>query len=469
MLHNLPYKHLLKAERTADSIYNYKQLFSILALWLVAGISLKVLAIPVIALHVLYLYNKHYTLEIFVGFFFILLLSDSRIAALDFAKNLKIVLLVLLFLPLILQKQDSFGLHTSHNFGKPFLLYILFAFFCIIYSPEPFTAFQKTLSYYLLLVIVPVMFYSLFQKYGDKLLKAIVYLGVLILIAGYLLYLANPGLVMYNAGSRSSGVLGNPNGLGMFCFLFFLLYFIIHHYYPQLFSRRENLIILVLIFSSLLWSGSRGQTLSVLIFLITQFLSRRNKAAGLLLSALIGIMLVSIDFDIVAIAHSLGFEDYLRVDTLDTGGGRVVARAFAWKHIQHNFWIGRGFNYTEYIYHQHFYELSMLGHEGNAHNAFLTVWLDTGLIGLILFVTGWGVLFWKAAKNSYLALPVAFAIIASNMAESWLTASLNPFTILVLITLTLLIYIVKDAPAPAIIMPVRNRRLPSLPKPLHQT
>ena len=467
MLHNLPYKHLPKAVSTADSVYNYKQLFSILAIWLAAGIALKVLAIPVIALHVLYLYNKHYTLEIFIGFFFILILSDSRIGALDFAKNLKVVLMVLLFLPLVLQKQDSFRLHTSQNFGKPFLPYILFALYCIVYSPEPFTAFQKTLSYYLLLIIVPIMFYSLYQKYGKKLLKAVIYLGVLILIAGYLMYLANPRLVMYNAGGRSSGALGNPNGLGMFCFLFFLLYFTINHYFPQLFTKRENFVILVLTFSSLLWSGSRGQTLSVLIFLITQFLSRRNKAAGLLLSAVLAIMLVSIDFDIVAIAQALGFEDYLRVDTLDAGGGRVVARAFAWEQIQKSPWVGNGFNYTEYIYHLHFYELSMLGHEGNAHNAFLTVWLDTGLIGLILFVTGWGVLFYKAAKNSYLALPVAFAIIASNMVESWLTASLNPFTILVLMTLTLLIYIVKDAPAVA--LPVRNNKLPALPKALVHT
>ncbi|WP_161887654.1 O-antigen ligase family protein [Pontibacter russatus] len=251
---------------------------------------------------------------------------------------------------------------------------------------------------------------------------------------------------MYNEGGRSSGALGNPNGLGMFCFLFFLLYFTIRHYFPKLFSKKENIIILGLIFSSLLWSGSRGQTLAVLIFFVTQFLSKRGKTIGLLLSAVIGIMLVSIEIDIVAIAHTLGFEEYLRVETLDAGGGRVVAREFAWEQIQKNFWIGRGFSYTEWIYRQHFWELSMLGHEGNAHNAFLTVWLDTGLIGLILFIIAWGILFLRASRNSFLAFPIAFALIASNMVESWLVASLNPFTIQVLMILTLLIYIVKDQP-----------------------
>ncbi|WP_165838168.1 O-antigen ligase family protein [Pontibacter arcticus] len=267
------------------------------------------------------------------------------------------------------------------------------------------------------------------------------------LIAGYLMYLANPMLVMYNEGGRSSGALGNPNGLGMFCFLFFLLYFVIRHYFPTLFSKRENIVIFALIISSLLWSGSRGQSLSVLIFLITQYLSKRNQIVGLVLSAFLGIMLVSIDLDIVAIAQALGFEEYLRVDTLDAGGGRVVAREFAWEQIQKNFWVGRGFSYTEWIYRQNYWELSLRGHEGNAHNAFLTVWLDTGLIGLLLFIIGWGFLFFKAAKNSYMALPIAFALITSNMVESWLVASLNPFTIQVLMILTLLIYIVKDKPA----------------------
>ncbi|MCC9137331.1 O-antigen ligase family protein [Pontibacter silvestris] len=278
-------------------------------------------------------------------------------------------------------------------------------------------------------------------------MKAIVYLGAFILVAGYLLFFANPSLVMYNAGGRSSGALGNPNGLGMFCFLFFMLFFVIQHYFPALFKKKERIIILFLIFSSLLWSGSRGQTLSLLIFFVTQFLSKRNKTVGLLLSAAIGIMLVSIDIDIVAIAQALGFEDYLRVETLNAGGGRVVARDFAFEQIQKNFWIGKGFSYTEYIYGQNYLRLSLLGHEGNAHNAFLTVWLDTGFIGLLLFVLGWGILFLKASQNSYLAFPIAFAVMASNMVESWLIGSLNPFTIQLLMILTLLVFIVKDAPS----------------------
>ncbi|MCJ8166341.1 O-antigen ligase family protein [Pontibacter sp. E15-1] len=434
----------LAPTETVFGAASYKQLFLLLLVWLVTGITLGAVAIPVLALFALYLQNQGRHIYLFIAFFFTLILSDSRLYALSFSQDLKTVLMLLLLLPLLFAKKYTLALDFTKSFHIPFLLYISFAFFCISFSPEPFTAIQKTVSYILLFILVPVLFYSLYQTYKTYFLKAVIYLGVAVLIAGYLMYLANPMLVMYNLGGRSSGALGNPNGLGMFCFLFFLLYFVIRHYFPKLFSKKENVIILILIFSSLLWSGSRGQTISIMIFLITQFLSKKNKTVGVLISTALGLLLITIDIDIVAIANTLGFEDYLRIDTLDAGGGRVVARHFAWEQIQKNFWVGRGFGYTEWIYRQHFYELSMLGHEGNAHNAFLTVWLDTGFIGLILFIAGWGLLFLKAAQNSYLAFPIAFAIIASNMVESWLVASLNPFTIQLLMVLTLLIFIVKD-------------------------
>lgn len=435
----LPYKGKL-----FYSNINYKELFVVLLTWLFTGVILGLFSIPLLISLGLYLQNKERHLHLFIIFFFTLILSDSRLSGLRFAQDLKTFLAPLLLLPFFISSSSKIELDLNKTFHRPFIVYIIFAIFCIIFSPVPFTAFQKTISYLLIFLLVPVLSYSLFKLYDIDFLKTIVYLGTAVLIMGYIMYLINPTWVMYAGGGRSSGALGNPNGLGMFCFLFFMLYFSIKHYFPEITSKRWNVFIYVLIITSLIWSGSRGQTVAILVFLVTMLFSKRNKTMGVLVSALIGIIFVTIDIDIVAIAHTLGFENYLRVDTLEAGGGRVVAREFAWDQIYKNIWVGRGFSYTEWIYHQHFWELSMRGHEGNAHNAFLTVWLDTGLIGLILFVIGWGALFMKAAKKSYLALPVAFSVIASNMVESWLAASLNPFTIQLLIILTLLIFIIKD-------------------------
>ncbi|MEJ8801767.1 O-antigen ligase family protein [Pontibacter sp. H249] len=444
MLINNNTNHYQSAEGKAISGGSYKQLFILLASWLVIGITLGIISIPALLLLSLYLQNKGHYLYLFAAFFFTLILSDSRIYALSFSQDLKTLLMILLLVPFLFPQRVSLVFDLKKSLYQPFIVYATFALFSLIYSPVVFTGFQKTLSYFLLILIVPIIFYSLYNQHKLYLLKSIIYLGVLVLVAGYVMYLINPDWVMYNKGVRTSGALGNPNGLGMFCFLFYILYFTVKHYFPDLFTKRENLLIQLLIFSSMLWSGSRGQTIALLIFIVTQHLSRKNKTVGLLLSAAIGIALVTIDIDVVAIAQTLGFEEYLRVDTLDKAGGRVVAREFAWEQIQKNFWIGRGFSYTEWIYGQHFTELSMRGHEGNAHNAFLTVWLDTGLIGLIFFIIGWGIIFLKAAKNSFLAFPILFAVVASNMVESWLAASLNPFTIQLLMVLTLLVFIVND-------------------------
>lgn len=80
----------------------------------------------------------------------------------------------------------------------------------------------------------------------------------------------------------------------------------------------------------------------------------------------------------------------------------------------------------------------MLGHQGAAHNMYLTFWLDTGLIGLILFLSGLLVTFFRASKRNKLAIPILYAILFSNNYESWLTASLNPFTIQLLFILSIL-------------------------------
>ena len=81
--------------------------------------------------------------------------------------------------------------------------------------------------------------------------------------------------------------------------------------------------------------------------------------------------------------------------------------------------------------------LSQLGHQGNAHNSYLTLTLDTGIIGIILFLIGLVRTMVVSAGNFFYALPVFYAALFSANFESWLAASLNPFTSLLLITLTI--------------------------------
>jgi O-antigen ligase len=103
------------------------------------------------------------------------------------------------------------------------------------------------------------------------------------------------------------------------------------------------------------------------------------------------------------------------------------------------FFLGGGFGYTEYIYKLNSTMLSMLGHQGNAHNSYLTLWLDTGLIGIILLFIGFVQTIVKANRVSHFTLPIFYAVFISANFESWLAASLNPFTSLFLVIVSLLL------------------------------
>jgi hypothetical protein len=73
--------------------------------------------------------------------------------------------------------------------------------------------------------------------------------------------------------------------------------------------------------------------------------------------------------------------------------------------------------------------LSKLGHQGNAHNSFLTIWYDTGFLGLLSFLYFIFMSFIKS-NNFLFSLPILFGLLLSAFFESWMSASLNPFTIL---------------------------------------
>ncbi len=134
----------------------------------------------------------------------------------------------------------------------------------------------------------------------------------------------------------------------------------------------------------------------------------------------------------------MGLGDYFRLDTIQDGSGRFIAWNFAYENVKEAWWFGRGFGYTEYLFKFYELELSMLGHQGNAHNSYLTIWLDTGLIGLILFLRAIVLLFIKGAKNNRTSLGVMYAVLFSTYFESWFIGSLNPITIQVYIILTVL-------------------------------
>jgi O-antigen ligase len=367
------------------------------------------------------------------GFLFLLVLSDNLLRYFFFAATLKLIYVVALTLMLFQVYK-----HINPYFGVifPFILFFFIAFSCIVGSPVGFDAASKSVSYVLLLLIVPTYLIHLLKIEKIKLLRLFILTGILVFTIGLLLRIVEPALSMPRG--RFSGLLGNPNGMGIFSVLYLAFITIVFYYYPSVISKREKYFFYIIIFISLILSGSRGGIFASVIFFVFQYLYKYSRLIGFVAVIFFGISYQLVESNFVEIVQSLGLEAYFRIETLEEGSGRKEAFQFAWSKIKDDPYFGKGFGYTEALMKQYAEELSDEGHQGNVHNSYLTIWLDTGLFGLIAFIFGWGYWFLKANKYSHFALPVMFAVLLSTNVESWLAASLNPFTILLVIILCLL-------------------------------
>jgi len=399
-----------------------------------AGVYGSLFIYAVLPAFIFLLKQKKMYAELLISFFLILILSDSRQPGLAFAENLKNVYIVLLALFFFFDNKEFVPVNKIYQVFIPFFIISLI---CIFFSESYFSSIQKTFSYFLVLIVVSNMTFKLIRENAQSFLSKLIYFGVLILLLGLVFKFTFPHIVILEG--RYCGILGNPNGLGVFCFLFFLLFSVVNHFYPDLLSRSEKLLAIVAIGISVILCESRSAIFSVIIFLLFQYFYRISSFLGFIvfLSSLFVYQYVSAN--IVNIVSYLGLETYFRFETLDTGSGRIIAWDFAWQNIQQEMFLGKGFSYTEYLYKKNYTFLSMEGHQGNAHNSYLTFWLDTGLIGLVLYLFAFITSFIKAARNSSIAIPAMYAIMFSAFFESWLVGSLNPDTIQVWMILTLLL------------------------------
>ncbi len=401
-----------------------KQLLIIGFIWIICGIYTGPLVYIVIPLMLLLMYKREMHLEILLGFFLILTLSDSRSHSLSFAANIKNIYILLISLFSFMQMKNS---ELKINFYKYFIPFFLLALICIVFNPNMFLSAQKVLSYILLFCFVPNYVLFVYQKHGITQIRSVIFLVCMVLALGIIFNFFKSDLT--TLAGRYRGLLGNPNGLGLYVFLFLVFFSVCSDSHPELQGRGEKVAVYLLCFYSLLKCGARTSLVSTLLFFFFKRFYKISPIVGFFLFLVTIVVYNLISDNLTEIITSLGLGEELRVSSIANGSGREVAWQFAWQQINENFFLGKGFSYTEYIYRKYYEYLSLLGHEGAAHNSYLTLWLDVGLIGLVLFLGGLLITFLKAAKINRSATPILYAVLFSNQYESWLTASLNPFTI----------------------------------------
>lgn len=416
---------------------NFKEnirLYILLAVWLIIGAFGGPLIYVVLPLTLLLLKRQGAYQELLIGFFFILVLSDNLSDSLQFATKVKNIYISVMALFLIFDRNEFYPFNTIY---KVFIPFFIFSFYCLFFSPAVLVGIQKSVSYAFVFMVVPNYFKKCYNEHGADFLRNILYLGVILLITGFVVGLVSPGIAFIDEG-RFRGIFGNPNGLGLFCFTLFGFAIVINRLFPAIFSRNEKILIYVVIILSVLLSNSRNALMGILILIIFIRFFKYSTFLGILLSIILLFVTVLISEQIPFIIRSLSLEKYLRLNTLQELSGRAVAWDFAWRKIQSSLFVGKGFGYDEFLMRQNYALLSQLGHQGGVHNSFLSMWLNFGLIGLMIYLSCFVWTFIRASQKTSLAFPIMFAILFSSTFEGLLIGSLNPHMFLLLMQLTLI-------------------------------
>jgi O-antigen ligase len=405
--------------------------------WVFCGIINQYLAVAAVTLSVILLKQKGMYKELILGLIFLLVMSDSRQSEALYAATAKNGYIVLLSLFYFFDRKQFAG---ANDYFKPFILFFVWSVAMLSQAPGVnfMNSAMKTLSYILLFTAVPAYFTKAFREQGPSFLKDVIMLFACLLLAGIVMIPVFPNVVFLVG--RYCGVYGNPNGIGIACTLLFILVFITNKKFPDLLDQNELRLLYGLVVLSTLLAVSRNTMMSIIIFLLFARFYEMGYLAGFAIFIVAIVVYELINQNIVAIVQALGLGQYLRAEAIEDGSGRLIAWRAAWQQIQSQFFLGRGFAFDEWYFYENRYWLSALGHQGGVHNSWLAIWMNTGLIGLILFAVGFIKTYLKALAHTSLSFPILFAVVFSASFEAWIMGSLNPFHIILILILTTIIH-----------------------------
>lgn len=421
--------------------YKYhSQFILILVVMYVMGVWLDPLIYVVFPIFLIAYGVKGRLFELLIMAIWMLILSDyipvkdATYADLQFAKDLKPLIPLALF-GFFLMHRDRF--RPVPSFLKYFIPFFIVTFIALMYSIKIQVGIQKTISYVLMYTMIPIYTNTLHKEEGEDFWKALYTFIIGMLSIGVVLGAVIPQIGILEGTSRFKGIFGNPNGLGVFLNLAFILWIVLEEFQLAKFSKKERWFILAILLISVFWSGSRNGIMSITIFYLVYKAVKFNWFAGVIvISIFVGFSDLIFQLFIEGVAF-VGLEEYFRVDTLEEGSGRQVAWLFAWTQIQDYFFLGGGFGHDENIMRPNYYWLQFEGHDGGVHNSYLSFWFDAGIIGVVLYYGALLRIYFKTMRFSPVVIAFATSIFFNSTYESWMVASLNPFTIIFLIILTI--------------------------------
>jgi hypothetical protein len=354
----------------------------------------------------------------------LLTLSDSFSPLLQFSGQIKSIGTLMLPIIYLKNRDFDFGKHFIWSF-IPFLIIMIFM---LVFAYDFLPVFQRTLSYGITIVFLPMLAIRVIKTEKEFLLNLFVLMNVLLFL-GILLKYINPPFV--TRGGRFRGMFGNPNGLGIYIVIVFSFYFALKETGHLLISRWWKIFFFTILLISLFWCSSRAAMMAVIICFAFSYIYSFSTFIGWISFAVIMFFYDEVLNLIPTVTQLFGMGRSLRADDVDEikeGSGRLIAWQFAWWAIKKNMLLGGGMGYTNVLFVEYKDWLSIRGHQGNAHSAYFTLWLDTGLFGMLSYFIGLIASVVKVSGRFKFITPILFSILFSNYYESWLAASLNPYT-----------------------------------------
>lgn len=351
------------------------------------------------------------------------ILADNFKGPLSFFQNLRFVIVMVNLIYLLKHNllKNNYG-----NYMIPFA--ILSLIISIFFSPLGIQSYLRAIAFWLIPLII-FRLISISYKNNAQRTSELLVLIFTSYIGFNLVFYFFPILDLFLVG-RFKGLAGNPNALGLIMmFMYGLL---------QLIQKRNetslsDLLFLMLKISCLvliILTGSRNALISVLTFAIFyKFLFNKR----LFIISLLGLvffyfMISSINFQQLIL--SLGLSDLLRLDSFGDASGRTEVWVVAWAEIKNSFWFGGGLLYDDYYikeYVANYFGSTFPRQWAGIWNSYLSLLLDVGLVGTLVYLIFWIKIF---KKSKFLNISLAFIVMCflSGITESWMAASMNPFT-----------------------------------------
>jgi hypothetical protein len=374
--------------------------------------------------------------SLFILFILIFFLGDNFKGIFSFAQNLRFVILGIGLL--VLLRFELFKFNVA-RWILPFSIVATSITYAL--SPLGIEATARGISYFLVALVIFKCVQLLVGHDAKRFYDLLLIVLFLYFVVNLFLFFI-PILDGVFIKGRYTGLMGNPNGLGLVAMLSYGIVEVIRKKNQTSFNRLFFNGFKVLLFSLIILTASRTSLFGVLVFEIVLRLLKYKFLLALALLFIGFIYNMSDTFSVEAIATSFGLSDFLRIDTLEDASGRTEVWVVAMEEIQKQPWLGKGMLYDNYFildYGDRYFGEFRARHWYGIWNSYLSLLLNVGFVGLLTYAFFWYKMY---ALSQMKIVRFAFLVMClfSAVSESWMAASMNAFTPLVFLCWALQIY-----------------------------